>query len=62
VTWSLDAKALFNWKDEEKANFERKVKRFFSRERFLSGRNGTHGEGCGRRYESPRVTGEIVSS
>ena len=35
VTWSLDAKALFNWKDEEKANFERKVKRFFSRERFL---------------------------
>lgn len=35
VTWSLDAKALFNWKDEEKANFERKVKRFFGRERFL---------------------------
>jgi type I restriction enzyme R subunit len=25
----------FNWKDEEKGNFERKVKRFFARERFL---------------------------
>jgi len=35
VTWSLDRKSLFNWKDEEKGNFERKVKRFFSRERFL---------------------------
>jgi type I restriction enzyme R subunit len=35
VTWSLDRKNLFNWKDEEKGNFERKVKRFFARERFL---------------------------
>jgi type I restriction enzyme R subunit len=35
VTWSLDRKDLFNWKDEEKGNFERKVKRFFARERFL---------------------------
>ena len=35
VTWSLDRKALFNWKDEEPGNFERKVKRFFGRERFL---------------------------
>jgi type I restriction enzyme R subunit len=35
VTWSLDRKSLFNWKDEEKGNFERKVKRFFARERFL---------------------------
>jgi type I restriction enzyme, R subunit len=34
-TWSLDRKALFNWKDEEAGNFERKVKRFFARERFL---------------------------
>jgi type I restriction enzyme R subunit len=35
VTWSLDRKALFNWKEEEPGNFERKVKRFFGRERFL---------------------------
>ncbi len=35
VTWNLDRKDIFNWKDEEKGNFERKVKRFFSRERFL---------------------------
>ena len=35
VTWNLDRKNLFNWKDEEKGNFERKVKRFFARERFL---------------------------
>jgi len=35
VTWSLDRKALFNWKDDEPGNFERKVKRFFGRERFL---------------------------
>ncbi|MGH7771917.1 MAG: type I restriction endonuclease subunit R [Candidatus Binatia bacterium] len=35
VTWNLDRKDIFNWKDEEKGNFERKVKRFFARERFL---------------------------
>lgn len=35
VTWNLDRKALFNWKDEEPGNYERKVKRFFGRERFL---------------------------
>lgn len=35
VTWNLDRKNLFNWKDEEQGNFERKVKRFFARERFL---------------------------
>jgi type I restriction enzyme R subunit len=35
VTWNLDRKNLFNWKDEEAGNFERKVKRFFGRERFL---------------------------
>ena len=35
VTWSLDRKDLFNWKDEEPGNFEKKVKRFFARERFL---------------------------
>jgi type I restriction enzyme R subunit len=35
ATWSLDRKDIFNWKDEEKGNFERKVKRFFARERFL---------------------------
>jgi len=35
ATWSLERKNLFNWKDEEPGNFERKVKRFFARERFL---------------------------
>ena len=35
VTWNLDRKDIFNWKDEEKGNFEKKVKRFFTRERFL---------------------------
>ncbi len=30
ATWSLDRKNLFNWKDEEKGNFEKKVKRFFN--------------------------------
>jgi len=35
VTWSLDLKNLFNWKDEERGNFEKKVKVFFERKRFL---------------------------
>jgi type I restriction enzyme, R subunit len=35
VTWSLDLKNLFNWKDEEKGNYERKVKTFLDRKRFL---------------------------
>lgn len=35
VTWNLDRKNVFNWKDEEAGNFERKVKVFFGRERFL---------------------------
>jgi type I restriction enzyme R subunit len=35
VTWNLERKALFNWRDEEEGNFERKVKRFFGRERIL---------------------------
>ena len=34
-TWNLDRKNLFNWKDEEKGNFENKVKHFFDRKRFL---------------------------
>jgi type I restriction enzyme, R subunit len=34
-TWSLERKNLLNWKDEEPGNFEKKVKRFFARERFL---------------------------
>jgi type I restriction enzyme R subunit len=35
ATWNLDRKDIFSWKEEEKGNFERKVKRFFARERFL---------------------------
>ncbi|HUV36236.1 MAG TPA: HsdR family type I site-specific deoxyribonuclease [Patescibacteria group bacterium] len=35
ATWNLDRKNLFNWRDEEPGNYERKVKRFFDRERFL---------------------------
>ncbi|MEW6614636.1 MAG: HsdR family type I site-specific deoxyribonuclease [Thermodesulfobacteriota bacterium] len=34
-TWNLERKDIFNWKDEEKGNFEKKVKHFFDRERFL---------------------------
>ena len=34
-TWNLDRKNLFNWKDEAKGNFEKKVKHFFDRKRFL---------------------------
>lgn len=36
VTWSLERRNLFNWKDEERGNFEKKVKRFFDRKRFLN--------------------------
>jgi len=35
VTWNLELKNLFNWKDEEKGNFEKKVKAFFEEKRFL---------------------------
>ncbi len=35
VTWNLERINLFNWKDEEKGNYEKKVKRFFNQERFL---------------------------
>ncbi len=35
VTWNLDRKGLFNWKDVEKGNFEKKVRTFFDRERIL---------------------------
>jgi len=35
ATWSLDRRNLFNWKDEEPGNFEKKVKRFFDRQRLL---------------------------
>jgi type I restriction enzyme R subunit len=34
-TWNLDRKNLFNWKDEIKGNFEKKVKHFFDQKRFL---------------------------
>ncbi|MFH0832005.1 MAG: type I restriction endonuclease, partial [archaeon] len=35
VTWNLDRKGLFNWKDVERGNFEKKVKTFFNKERVL---------------------------
>jgi type I restriction enzyme, R subunit len=35
ATWNLDRRNLFNWKEEEPGNFERKVKHFFDRDRFL---------------------------
>jgi type I restriction enzyme R subunit len=31
VTWSLDRRSLFNWKDEEPGDFEQKVKHFFDK-------------------------------
>ncbi|MDO9067480.1 MAG: HsdR family type I site-specific deoxyribonuclease [Deltaproteobacteria bacterium] len=35
VTWSTDRKNLFNWKDEQQGNYEKKVKAVFNRERIL---------------------------
>jgi type I restriction enzyme R subunit len=35
VTWNTELKDLFNWKEEEKGNFEKKVKVFFDKDRFL---------------------------
>ena len=35
VTWNLDRKGLFNWKDVEKGNFEKKIKTFFDTVRIL---------------------------
>jgi type I restriction enzyme, R subunit len=35
VTWNTDRKNLFNWKDEQPGNYEKKVKVFFNRERIL---------------------------
>ena len=36
ATWNLDRKNLFNWRDEEPGNYEKKVKAFFDRKRFLT--------------------------
>jgi len=36
ATWNLDRKNLFNWRDEEPGNYEKKVKVFFKRCRFLT--------------------------
>ncbi len=35
VTWAVNCKGLFNWKDEQPGDYERKVKAFFDRPRFL---------------------------
>lgn len=35
VTWSTNRKNIFNWREDEQGDFERKVKAFFDRERFL---------------------------
>ncbi len=35
VTWNTSRKNLFNWKDEQPGDYERKVKAFFDRRRFL---------------------------
>jgi len=35
VTWGTSRKGLFNWKDEQPGDFQRKVKAFFDRPRFL---------------------------
>jgi type I restriction enzyme R subunit len=35
VTWETNRKNVFNWKEEESGNFERKVKHFFDQERLL---------------------------
>ncbi|HOO78075.1 MAG TPA: HsdR family type I site-specific deoxyribonuclease [bacterium] len=36
ATWNLDRKNLFNWRDEEPGDYEKKVKAFFDRRRFLT--------------------------
>ena len=36
VTWNVSRKNLFNWKTDEPANYEGKVKTFFDRNRFLT--------------------------
>lgn len=35
VTWSTSRKNIFNWREADPVNYERKVKSFFDRERFL---------------------------
>jgi len=35
VTWNVTRKNLFNWRDVEKGNFEKKVKAFFDHQRIL---------------------------
>lgn len=35
VTWNTSRKSLFNWKEEQPGNYERKVKAFFDRPRLL---------------------------
>jgi type I restriction enzyme R subunit len=35
ATWSTNRKNIYNWKEEESGNYERKVKAFFDRRRFL---------------------------
>ena len=35
VTWNTNRKNIFNWKSDESANYEQKVKTFFDRERIL---------------------------
>ena len=35
VTWNVSRKNLFNWKTDESASYEEKVKTFFDRDRFL---------------------------
>lgn len=35
VTWALERKGLFNWRDEEPGSFERKIKTFFAPLRLL---------------------------
>jgi type I restriction enzyme R subunit len=35
VTWNTSRKNLFDWRDEQPGNYERKVKAFFDRPRFL---------------------------
>ena len=35
VTWSTSRKNIFNWKEVEPGNYERKIKSFFDRRRFL---------------------------
>src|SRR6266508_3543832 len=62
-TWNLDRKDVFNWKDEEKGNFERKVKRVLERALDPVKRTGLvwHTQGSGKTFTMISAAEQILS-